>query len=716
MILLVQLGLRAVLQREAMRRTILLVIGSALAVTAVLAAVAAPQVTGREQSRAATPVVEDTTAARLLGFRSTEHDYRGRRITIAEVAALDSQAPTPVGVERLPALGEALVSPALADRLAKDATLRRWFPYPWSVLPREAVGSAGQLMAYAGADPSSFDRSREVPQVASLVDRQFAQGGGGGRLPVLGLVLFCVLPAFAFVAVCARVGSVVQRRRTVALRMLGVSRRGAALVAWIEIAPWAALGGFAGWVGYLVASRAVTTLPIVGRRFFAADAAVAAPAALSVIGVVALLAGALSAVAALSSGRLGKTSRPALDHRLTSRWTLVMGAAGLAMLALAFVRRRAGDPVLTAGIVLYGLGLPSTTMLLVQLLAAQLARLPVPTSALLGLRKLEHDPGRAVRVAGVAALAVYAIGVAQPVTQVLDAAHGDWLDAARTARPASIVGTVDGLTTEPLRLTEPTPPSVAAILPIVDLTEHASGGPRPPRALIASCRQLQDVARSPIVGCVDTPLQLRTTTGRDATPEGTLGLTPGAVPGQADWIIPPAMARADGISSHKQRGAVVEVEPNLEAWEEAQAWIVASDPSYRLTNYFQTNVRSATVGLWLLLGVTVASILTMLAGAVLAFESALLRKRELFALRAIGVSRKRLRRAQLAEGLLAGGVAIGLALLGSLGTTATYWHMLRDDPFPSLTPYLLAAFGGLGVIVAVAWSSSLVIFKRLSSV
>lgn len=715
MMLLFGLGLRAVLQRDALRRTVLLVVGAGLAVVAGLAAVAGPQVTARERSRAAARVVNDPSTARTLGFRATEHDYQGSRVTIAEVAALEADAPLPTGLTRLPGRGEALLSPALAERIGKDPTLRRWFPGSWSRLPREAVGSAGQLLAYVGADPSSFDRSIEVPGQGVLVDSQFARrGDSGGRAPVLGLALFCVVPALVFVAVCARVGSGIQARRTVALRMLGVSRWGAGVVAWIEIAPWAALGGLLGWAAFHSGLRVVHELPLVHRRFFAEDAAIAPSTAVFVVAVVTLVGGALSGLGALSAGKLGKTSRPALAHRPASRWTAAAGGIGLGLFALAYLRQSSGDPILTAAIVLYGVGLPSATMVIVQLLAGRWARLPVGTSVLLGLRKLEKDPGRAVRVAGVAALAVYAVCVAQPVTQVLNAGRGNWLDAAKQARPAGIMGAVDGLTTEPLQLLGQPPAGIRAILPIVDYTDDAAAGQRTPRALIASCSELQQVAKRPISGCVDAPLRLRTTTGREAVPDGTLGIVPGAIPGNADWIVPPAMAKAAGLSGHSLRGALLEVEPTLAAWQDAQAWIVASDPSYRITNFYQSNVRSSTVGLWLLLGVSTASALTLLSGAVLAFEAALLRKRELFALRAIGVSRGRLQAAQLTEGVLAGGVAIGLALIGSLGATAAYWHMLRDDPFPSLAPYGLAALAGLASIVGIAWSSSLAMSRRLS--
>ncbi len=705
--LLVELGLRAIRHQDARRRAALLLVGACLAVTAALTAVAALRVVGRERSRAARLVVADTAAARLLSFRAVPHDYRGQTITIVEVAPRAPDAPRPAGLKRLPAKAEAFLSPALADRVATDRTLRRWLPYPAAVLPREAVGSAGQLLAYVGSDPSSFDDG-DVPE-RQLLDSAFARDGGrAGRYPALGFALFCVGSALVFVVVCARLGSRVQRQRTLALRLVGVSRRGAALVASIETLPWAALGGVLGWLTFHVASRQINPLPIVNRRFFAEDAALSAPTVLIVIVTMTALIATLSGLVALSAGRIVKVSRPALGHRLASRWTMALLAAGAAFLAWAYVRRRSGDPVLTAAIVLYGLGLPSATVLVSQAVAARWARRAVPTSVLLGLRRIEHDPGRALRVAGVAAVAVYAVSVAQPVTQVLDAASGDWVEAARRARPEGLVGGIDSLTTEPLRLAERTPSSLLMMLPIVDMTER----PRSPVALVASCRQLEEVAARPLVGCVDEPRRLRVVASTGPTPSGTLDLPMGSIPAVADWIVPPTTAQADGILRHPLRGGVVKVKPTLAAWQEVQAWIVAENPAYRLNNFFQANLRTSTVGLWLLLGAAVASTLILLSGAVLAYETAFLRRHELFALWAVGVPRRRLRRAQLTEAVLAGGVSIGLALAGALGVTAAYGHALRDEPWPSLTPYVLAALGGLGMIVGIAWTSSLAIPSR----
>ncbi|MFB7471613.1 hypothetical protein [Kitasatospora sp. NPDC056184] len=737
---------RAVLSRQARRRVVLLALVGAVSALGVLATAGAAAMKGRESARsaAAVPVfgpqagfggvpVFSRPGVAETGWSELEHEYRGRTVKIVRVADPHARGPLPPGVAAWPSPGRALVSPAL-DRLIRSApaSIGRWFAgTDTEVLPPRAVGSAGQLLAYVGVTPAELGT-----QQGPLTGFGGGGGGGFGWYPALGSMLFLVMPAFALVLTASRFGREVRTTRYQALRLLGLPAAHARLAGALETAAPVAAGALAAALAWPFLLPDMFALPVTGRRLFGADLRVPGGQAVAVVLGVAVLAGVLGAATASGSDRASREVRILRPVRLTSPWVALLFGAGLLLLAVAYSRHKPRDPLLWAAIVLLGAGLPSAAAWTGQQLARVLGRVEAGVVWLLAMRRLAADPQSRFRVAGMVGIAVFAVGAAQPVSQVVAQPHLPWVAQARASGHTDLLAEAETLEAVPLRLTEP-PAAVHGVVPAVALWAPGQDPATRPAhaALVADCRQLQELFARPLPDCVGGRMTLRaggppTADGEPAAQgpsavEGdlllrsadrtrqasvppaatTLDLPAGLdTPVWAVMVLPPDDPTLADLGDPFRIAAYLRVAVDLPAWEEARTWVVSSSPAYRLENSYELSEVTDSTGSWVLLGLTAAAALTVL-GALLTVAEDGGRRREWFALRALGMARGRLTAVQLTEALVTAALTAALATLASTAVGVTYLR-INEDHLDTSLPYLLAAGAGIGVVVLAAAASS----------
>ncbi|WP_406096344.1 hypothetical protein [Kitasatospora purpeofusca] len=135
---------------------------------------------------------------------------------------------------------------------------------------------------------------------------------------------------------------------------------------------------------------------------------------------------------------------------------------------MAYTRHKARDPLLWSAIVLLGAALPRAAAWAGQWLARFLGRVEAGVVWLLAMRRLAADPQTRFRVAGMVGIAVFAVGAAQPVSQVLAQPNLPWAAAARAVGDTDLLARAETLEAVPLRLGQP-PEAVRVLVPAVAL-------------------------------------------------------------------------------------------------------------------------------------------------------------------------------------------------------------------------------------------------------
>ncbi|MFF2956678.1 hypothetical protein ACFVVU_35705 [Kitasatospora sp. NPDC057965] len=554
-------------------------------------------------------------------------------------------------------------------------------------------------------------------------------------------MLFLVMPTVALVLTASRFGRHVRTTRYQALRLLGLPAAQARLAGALETAAPVAAGAFAAALAWPFLLPDMFALPVTGRWLFGTDLRVPAwQSVLTVLGVAAL-AGSLGAATASGSDRASREVRFLRPVRLTSPWVALLFGAGLLLLAVAYSRHKPRDPLLWAAIVLLGAGLPSAAAWAGQRLARLLGRVEAGVVWLLAMRRMAADPQSRFRVAGMVGIAVFAVGAAQPVSQVMAQPNLPWVEQALAAGHTDLLARAETLEVVPLRTPDP-PAAVHGLVPAVALWSPAQDQAIRPAhtALVAGCRQLEELFARALPDCVGGRMMLRAggplaVDGEPVAPSppdlnGNLllrstdrtrqaSVPPAATtldlpadldtPVVAVMVLPPDDPALAELGDPFQIAAYLRVAVDVRAWEEARTWVVSSSPAFRLENAYQWSEVTDSTGNWVLLGLTVAAAITAI-GALLAVTEDGGRRREWFALRALGMARGRLTAVQYTEALLAAAISAALATLASTMVGITYLR-INEDHLDSRLPYLLAAGAGIAVVVLAATASSWVTLR-----
>ncbi|MFD8297857.1 ABC transporter permease [Streptomyces bauhiniae] len=325
------------------------------------------------------------------------------------------KAPLPPGVDRFPAKGEMLVSPALGELLASaDAKLLR------ERLPYRITGTIGakgllgprELVYYAGAEglkPKSGGARTE--RLRSFGDPQPQAEQTDPVLLMMVLVVFVVLlmPVAVFIAAAVRFGGERRDRRLAALRLVGADSRTTRRIAAGEALTGSLIGLVIGTGLFLAGRQLAGSVTVMGESFYPAyldpSPLLALLVALAVPACAVLVT--LLAMRGVVIEPLGVV-RTAVPARRRLWWRLLLPLAGLALLYPMIGQGNSNGDfnqyLVIAGVLLLLIGVTSLLPWLVERAVARLD--PGPLSWQLAVRRLQLSSGTAARTVNGVAVAV----------------------------------------------------------------------------------------------------------------------------------------------------------------------------------------------------------------------------------------------------------------------------------------------------------------------
>ncbi|MFF7051912.1 ABC transporter permease [Streptomyces griseorubiginosus] len=342
-------------------------------------------------------------------FRDTE--VRGR-----DLEPEGPKAPLPPGVDKFPAVGEMVVSPALKKLLESPdgKLLRERLPNPIAgTIAESGLIGSHELAFYRGAEGLGAHGLTNVG--ITRIDRYGtpypSDSGSDPVLVLLVLVVFVVLlmPVAVFITAAVRFGGERRDRRLAALRLVGADGRSTRRIAAGEALAGAVLGLVLGTVFFLIGREVAGSIEVFGQSVFpsylnpspllALLVAFAVPAAAVLVTLLALRGVVIEPLGVV------RTAKPA---RRRLWWRLLLPLAGLGMLYPMVGQGRDGGDfnqyLVTGGVISLLVGV---TALLPWIVEAVVARLGAgAVSWQLAVRRLQLSSGTAARMVNGIAVAV----------------------------------------------------------------------------------------------------------------------------------------------------------------------------------------------------------------------------------------------------------------------------------------------------------------------
>jgi hypothetical protein len=406
--------------REGWVRALLTAVGVGLGVALLLLTTAIPNALAARHDREMARSDDLVVAARIPPAADTvvvahvDTDFGDTTVRGRALEPEGPRAPLPPGVDRFPAVGEMVVSPALKKLLESDSgrLLRER-------LPDRIVGTIGES-GLIGSTELAFYRGGE--DLAAYIDDAratridaFGFDAPSERMdPVLlllVLVVFVVLlmPVAVFIAAAVRFGGERRDRRLAALRLVGADGRMTRRIAAGEALAGAVLGLVFGAVFFLIGREVAGGVEVYRVSVFpsylnpspllALLVAVAVPAAAVLVTLLALRG---VVIEPLGVVRAAKPAR----RRLW--WRLLLPLAGLGMLYPMIGKGRAhgefNQYLVTGGVVLLLVGVTTLLPWVVETVVARLGGGAV--SWQLAVRRLQLSSGTAARMVNGIAVAV----------------------------------------------------------------------------------------------------------------------------------------------------------------------------------------------------------------------------------------------------------------------------------------------------------------------
>ncbi|MFD0312511.1 ABC transporter permease [Streptomyces sp. NPDC127119] len=407
--------------REGWVRVLLTGVGVGLGVALLLLTTAIPSAlqarSDREYARMDLLMngVEPAKSDNTVLVANVDTEFRGLDVRGRQLEPEGLRAPLPPGIEKFPAPGEMVVSPALKELLdSKDAKLlhdRLPYRVTGTIAESGLIGSA-ELAYYAGGqDLAKFDEGSRIVRLDTFGARKGPAEEMDPVLLLLVLTVFVVLlmPVGVFIAAAVRFGGERRDRRLAALRLVGADGRMTRRIAAGEALAGAFLGLAFGVGFFLIGRQIAGSLELFGISVFpsylnptpvlAVLIAVAVPAAAVAVTLLALRGVVIEPLGVV------RTARPA---RRRLWWRLLLPLGGLGLLAPMIGKGNDNgdfnEYMVTGGVILLLVGI---TALLPWVVEAVVARLNSGSvSWQLAVRRLQLSSGTAARMVNGIAVAV----------------------------------------------------------------------------------------------------------------------------------------------------------------------------------------------------------------------------------------------------------------------------------------------------------------------
>ncbi len=351
-----------------------------------------------------------------------------RRIFIARTHT--GPTPVPPGIDRLPEVGEVIVSPRLGQILAASPRAAGLVPgrVVGTIAP-EGLGGSDDLYAYIGI---ARDQLPEAETLGGFgIGRSWRQVIDPSTLSTLRFTLGCIvlLPLVIFLSVCARLSGESRARRLAALRLVGLSVKDTLRVNAGESVVAALIGALIGIVGYLGINEAMARIGLPGLHWYPADGRPEG----STIAVCLLGCPALAWVVGQFSAR-----RPALspinvrrvgERKPPKKFGMLLLVPGIGITVgycvLSIIGRdpsggSASSLLVPGAVLLTGAGLVFGLAPITAWLAQRLAGVARSLPMALAMRRTEVDPGASLRVVTGLVLLVFGASLTQGVLIELD--------------------------------------------------------------------------------------------------------------------------------------------------------------------------------------------------------------------------------------------------------------------------------------------------------
>lgn len=355
---------------------------------------------------------ETGTADGAVLLMTTVRDaYQGEPMVRVLLAPLVAAAPVPPGIDRLPAQGEAFVSPALAARIAAVPAdqLGDRFGTVVGTIDDRALRSPQEMVAIIGETPSTMTALGAVPIQGFATHPSTPEIPPIAVLMIVLAVVGALAPVAVFMSTATRLSAARREQRLAALRLVGATSMQVTRLAAIE-AFLATIAGVAGGILLFFVTRPLVALvPLDEATWFPSSItppivpAVALLAAIPFVGVLAAVV-ALRRVVVTPLGVQRRQTQP-----MPGPARAIPLLVALAVLVGTLLIRGSRSTQETSTLVLLGVafggvvfGIVLVGPWLTALVGRGLHWMPAGASTLLASRRLTDDPrGSFGSIAGV---------------------------------------------------------------------------------------------------------------------------------------------------------------------------------------------------------------------------------------------------------------------------------------------------------------------------
>lgn len=338
----------------AMIVTTALTLVSALLVSSMLSAFAHRQ----DVLLAREPALSHGSSTALAAYEV--EDVGGSELVLLQVGGDLAGVAPPPGVERLPAPGEVLVSPAARSLIGTN-------PYAAALVPGQVTGTIGaqalrdpgEAFVIMGTTLETIKKSGMAQPIQGFgSSRTSVEDLTGGQLQLAGLLVSVVLGGAAIVlfGTLARLSGRSRDRRIAVLLLLGTPSAVVRRTAAVQTGVLAAVGCLVGALLSAPARQALAHIGVLGVRWWPDTATVPAPLVLTLCVAFVLLAARLSARAVVSDPWAVRRDIPIRGGSLLRITPLVLGAAMLVGLVIAEIGNARTGRGLSGGAVVALLG------------------------------------------------------------------------------------------------------------------------------------------------------------------------------------------------------------------------------------------------------------------------------------------------------------------------------------------------------------------------